>query len=152
MGVFVYEEGERKYKPIADSFFETLESEHTESTKVILHHKPLDGAEAYKICRLCGNVKGNCRHSESDKRVLYLLDTTQKLDNDIEDEFPYEEPEKTCINCDACRTLSETVRPLSSEVDAASWKESLYQFAFKITCRSRSMPVGRTKRGVSAVS
>jgi superfamily II DNA/RNA helicase len=117
MGVFVYEDGEQKYKPIADSFFETLESEHTESRKVILHHKPIDGAEPYKICRLCGNVNGNCGHSEPDKRVLYLLDTTQKLYNDIEDEFLYEEAEetakiKTCINCGAGRTLSEAVRPL----------------------------------------
>ncbi|MCP4348598.1 MAG: hypothetical protein GY795_24210 [Desulfobacterales bacterium] len=112
MGVFVYEGGELKYKPIADSFFETLESEHTETNKVILHHKSANGSQPYKVCRLCGNVNENCKHSESDKVVLYLLDTTQRLDNDIEDEILYEDAEetakiKTCVNCGSGRTLSE---------------------------------------------
>ena len=125
MGVFVYEENELKYKPIADSFFETLESEHTETRKVILHHKPFKDAKSYKVCRLCGNVNGNCEHSKSDKRMLYILDTTQKLFNDIEDEFLYEDAEetlkiKTCVNCGSGRTLSEIVRPLRFPVNGSA--------------------------------
>lgn len=95
MGVFVRDEKNKKrmkYKPIADSFFETIDSEDDKSFKVILHPKPSSNSTPFKICRLCGTVDGDCQHSQSDKVTLYLMDSSQAFYNDESiDDLPDEE-------------------------------------------------------------
>jgi hypothetical protein len=128
MGVFVSDRknnGSMKYKPIADSFFETIDSEDDRSVKVILHPKSSSYSTSFKICRLCGAVDDDCRHSQSDKVTLYLLDSSQTFYNDESiDGLPdeeFQEPETDekkyrltgpCINCGSGKTLSKYVFPL----------------------------------------
>lgn len=124
MGVFVRDEKGIRYKPIADSFFETLDSEDAESKKVILYHKPVSNSKIVSICRKCGAVGQQCDHSSSDKITLYLVATEQTLYNDLIEEIPDEEFEpagesedeetkhKGCVNCHSGKSISKHILPL----------------------------------------
>ncbi len=139
MGVFVRDQktsDERlkgfKYKPIADSYFEAIDSEDAESIKVILSHKPSKTSkEAISICRLCGTVGAQCSHPDSEKVTLYLLDTSQTFYNELIDETPDEESEETdqgeirdiekgCLNCGSKTPISKNILPLRFPSDGSS--------------------------------
>jgi superfamily II DNA or RNA helicase len=129
MGLFVSDEKDKrrmKYKPIADSLFETIESEDERSFNVILHPSPPSlNYISYKVCRLCGTVSGDCEHQEADKVDLYLLGISQGFYKDeLIDELPEEEFQEaeinkkkdnlasSCINCRSGKSLSQYVIPL----------------------------------------
>lgn len=123
MGVFVQDNKGKRYKPIADSFFEDLDTEDSESEKVILQNKPSFNSTPVLICSRCGVVDQECDHHDIDKVNLYIIATDQNLYNDLVEEITdeeHEEIEKTnnkekgkgCVNCGSGKSVSKIILPL----------------------------------------
>jgi len=64
-GIIVLNEEKCKYKPVSDSFFESMDLKEMNAEKVIYGFKKTDKGETVKICTICGMLNDTCGHNAS---------------------------------------------------------------------------------------
>lgn len=72
-GSVVIQEKIQRYKPISDSFFESIDSPEDESHKIILSFEKLPNSKLVTICTKCGAIGKSCEHAINFHRKMYSV-------------------------------------------------------------------------------
>jgi len=112
VGSIIGDGRDKYYKPIADSYFESADSNDEFRSKVIFSFEPIDGAEVMSVCSKCGLIGNYCTHSDSYLINLYkIYDKLEYFNNDNEvlEETEIEKKGKFHCSCGYGNSIEKNV-------------------------------------------
>ncbi|KQC10288.1 MAG: hypothetical protein APR54_12120, partial [Candidatus Cloacimonas sp. SDB] len=85
IGSIIVDGNKEYYKPIADSYFESIDSPEEHISKAIFSFDYIDGSEPKIICIKCGVIGNNCSHSDDYLVKLHCVyNKLEYINNDDE--------------------------------------------------------------------